>query len=88
MPGRNRVYAALYKDGLRLSEYLDISIANLLALLDGEVEARFVGPDADLFAEYALERPGFIVEADNPERKLRGLISFGGASIQGKGRGR
>lgn len=73
---KNRVYAALYRDGRRLSEYLDISIAQLLALVDGEEEARFVGPDADLFAEYALERPGFIVEADDPERKLRGLSAL------------
>ena len=82
---KNRVYAALYKDGLRLSEYLDISIANLLALLDGEAEARFVGPDADLFADYALERPGFIVETDNPERKLRGLCAL--AELQYKEKG-
>lgn len=73
---KNRVYAALYRDGRRLGEYLDISIARLLALLDGEEEVRFVGPDADLFADYALERPGFIVEADDPERKLRGLSAL------------
>jgi len=82
---KNRLYAALYRDGRRVSEYLDNSIAQLLALLDGEEEVRFIGPDADLFADYALERPGFIVETDDPERKLRGLSALAELHYKEKG---
>ncbi|MFA5853368.1 MAG: tRNA (adenosine(37)-N6)-threonylcarbamoyltransferase complex dimerization subunit type 1 TsaB [Spirochaetales bacterium] len=82
---KNRLYAALYRGGRRVSEYLDISIAQLLALLDGEEEALFIGPDAEIFADYALERPGFIIETDNPENKLRGLSTLAELHYKEKG---
>ena len=82
---KNRIYAALYKSGLKIGDYLDISIAQLLAMLDGEEEVIFVGPAADLFFDYALERPGFFIEKDDPERRLLGLATLGEALYREKG---
>jgi tRNA threonylcarbamoyladenosine biosynthesis protein TsaB len=70
---KNRLYAAVYRAGTRLSEYLDISIEGLLQAVEGEAEVAFVGADADLLQDYALERPGFRIEGDDPERRMRGL---------------
>jgi len=73
---KNRIYSALYKDGLRVSDYLDVSLAELLAMVDGDDEVVFIGPDADLLADYALERPGFIIGADDPTARLKGLAAL------------
>ncbi|PKL07247.1 MAG: tRNA (adenosine(37)-N6)-threonylcarbamoyltransferase complex dimerization subunit type 1 TsaB [Spirochaetae bacterium HGW-Spirochaetae-9] len=74
---KNRLYSALYKDGRRVSDFLDISLTELLALVDGDAEVDFIGPDADLLADYALERPGFYVLADDPAARLKGLALLG-----------
>jgi tRNA threonylcarbamoyladenosine biosynthesis protein TsaB len=63
---KNRLYAALFRRGARASEYLDISAGQLLGMLDGEQNALFVGPDADIMEEYCLERSGFAYESYNP----------------------
>jgi tRNA threonylcarbamoyladenosine biosynthesis protein TsaB len=73
---KNRIYSALYKDGLRVSGYLDISLAGLLAMVDGDDEVVFIGPDADLLADYCLERTGFSVEPDDPTARLTGLAAL------------
>lgn len=70
---KNRIYSAIYKGGLRLGEYLDTPMAGLLAAVDGEDRVSFVGPDAELFSDYVLERPGFRVESDQPEKRLSAL---------------
>lgn len=64
---KNRLYAALYDRGSRVSEYLDISADRLLSLLDGDNNVTFVGPDADLMEDYCLERSGFSIEKHNPQ---------------------
>jgi tRNA threonylcarbamoyladenosine biosynthesis protein TsaB len=64
---KKRLYAAIYRHGLRESEYLDISIENLLALVDAEEELSFVGQAADLFTDYTLERPGFHIDSLEPK---------------------
>lgn len=70
---KNRLYAALYRAGIRQGDYLDISIEGLLRAVEGEAEVAFVGADADLLQDYALERPGFRIEGDDPELRTRGL---------------
>jgi tRNA threonylcarbamoyladenosine biosynthesis protein TsaB len=65
---KKRLYAAIYRRGRRESEYLDISIEDLLALVDADQELSFVGQGADFFIDYALERPGYRIEALAPDR--------------------
>ncbi|MDX9827923.1 MAG: tRNA (adenosine(37)-N6)-threonylcarbamoyltransferase complex dimerization subunit type 1 TsaB [Spirochaetia bacterium] len=65
---KKRLYAAVYRQGRRESEYLDISIEGLLALVDADEELCFVGQGADFFTDYTLERSGFSIEALEPER--------------------
>jgi len=95
MPGRtvvpvmdarkNRIYAALYQGGQRVSEYLDVSLSALLAAADGEAEVSFVGPDADLLSDYVLERPGFSIEKDDPAGRLAGLAHLAEIQFREKG---
>lgn len=73
---KNRLYAAIYRAGARQGEYLDISIERLLQAVEGETDVTFVGADADLLQDYALERPGFRVEGDEPELRMRGLADL------------
>lgn len=73
---KKRVYSALYKDGFRLGDYLDVDIPSLLAMLDRWDEALIVGPDADLLEEYALERPGFRLEEYEPAGHLAGMAAL------------
>lgn len=82
---KNRVYSALYRHGQRMGDYLDVSIAELLAMLDGEEEVAFVGPDADIFADYALERPGFVIERNDPAKTLKGLAILAELRFREKG---
>ena len=82
---KNRLYAAIYRAGLRRGEYLDISIEGLLQAVEGEAEAAFVGADADLLQDYALERPGFSVLGDDPELRMRGLADLAQRQFAEKG---
>jgi len=82
---KNRIYAALYQGGQRVSEYLDLSLSALLAAVDGEAEVSFVGPDADLLSDYALERPGFSIEKDDPAGRLSGLAALAEIQFREKG---
>lgn len=73
---KGRVYTALYERGLRISDWLDIAPADLLPRLDAFSEVLFTGPDAELFAEYAQERPGFIIDtedASSPSRRAEAM---------------
>lgn len=59
---KGRVYSAIYLRGLRVGPWLDIPLAELASLLDTYPEALVTGPDADLFAPFALERSGFRID--------------------------
>ncbi len=59
---RGRVYSAIYERGLRKTDWLDIPLASLLALLDTYPQALVTGPDADLLAESSQERSGILVD--------------------------
>lgn len=82
---KNRVYAALYSGGQRTSQYLDVSIQDLLATVQSEDKVFFAGPDADLLADYSLERPGFIILEDQPARRLLGLAALAETQYREKG---
>ena len=73
---KNRVYAAHYSGGLRTSRYMDVAISDLLASVQNEDRVFFVGPDADLLADYSLERPGFTIVTEEPTRRLAGLAAL------------
>ena len=70
---KGRVYAAIYEGGRRVSDWLDIAPADLVARLDAVPEVRFAGPDADLFAEYAQERSGFTIADDDPGARAEAM---------------
>jgi tRNA threonylcarbamoyladenosine biosynthesis protein TsaB len=59
---KGRVYSAIYLRGDRASDWLDLPLARLAALLDTYPSALVTGPDADLFEEYAAERSGFRID--------------------------
>lgn len=82
---KNRLYAAIYRGGLRTSEYLDIAAEGILAAVDGEDEVSFAGPAADLFADYILERPGFRIEILDPERLLSEMAELAEIQYREKG---
>ncbi|HEY9053530.1 MAG TPA: tRNA (adenosine(37)-N6)-threonylcarbamoyltransferase complex dimerization subunit type 1 TsaB [Rectinemataceae bacterium] len=63
---KKRLYAAVYRGGRRESEYLDIGIGDLLALLYGEDRVSFVGSGAEALADLSQERAGWAVVADEP----------------------
>jgi tRNA threonylcarbamoyladenosine biosynthesis protein TsaB len=56
---KGRLYAAIYRRGLRSGDWLDIAQGELLGKLDAYAEVLFCGPDAALFEGSCLERPGF-----------------------------
>ena len=58
---RGQFYAAFYDRGVRISGYLDLPLADLLALADSYPAVLVVGPDADLFLEAEQDHPGIHV---------------------------
>lgn len=59
---KGRLYTAFYLRGRRMSDWLDIPLARLAALLDTYPEALVTGPDAELLEELAAERSGIRVD--------------------------
>ncbi len=59
---KGRVYSAIYVRGSRATDWLDVPLAKLAALLDTYPEALVTGPDAELFRGLAAERSGFRVD--------------------------
>jgi tRNA threonylcarbamoyladenosine biosynthesis protein TsaB len=59
---KSRVYSAIYVRGARTTDWLDVPLAKLAALLDTYPEALVTGPDAELFSSFPAERSGFNVD--------------------------
>jgi tRNA threonylcarbamoyladenosine biosynthesis protein TsaB len=74
---KGRVYSAVYLRGLRVSDWLDIPLAKLAALLDTYPEALVTGPDAELFRAFAAERNGFWVDARARTPAARAIALLG-----------
>jgi tRNA threonylcarbamoyladenosine biosynthesis protein TsaB len=85
---KGRVYSAIYLQGARATEWLDIPLAKLATLLDTYPDAIVTGPDADLFAPYAAERPGFRVDdrARSPAARAIAILGLEAFLRGGPGR--
>ncbi len=82
---KKRLYSALYRGGLRLGDYLDVSVEDLLAKLSGEDEVCFTGPGADIMEEYCLERPGFRIRPIAPESMVEALAMLAAERFRSSG---
>jgi tRNA threonylcarbamoyladenosine biosynthesis protein TsaB len=85
---KGRVYSAIYLRGRRISDWLDVPLAKLAALLDTYPEALATGPDAELFGEYAAERSGFRVDQRAGSPTGRAIALLGLAALKSDGPGR
>ena len=85
---KGRIYSAIYLRGRRISDWLDVPLAKLAALLDTYPEALATGPDAELFGEYAAERSGFRVDQRAGFPAGRAIALLGLATFKNDGPGR
>lgn len=85
---KGRVYTAIYLHGKRATDWLDIPLAKLAALLDTYPEALATGPDAELFREYADERSGFRIDKRSGSPAARAIATLGEASFLRDGPGK
>jgi tRNA threonylcarbamoyladenosine biosynthesis protein TsaB len=82
---KGRVYAGLYYGGKLRGEYLDLSLAALLLRLENADDLVFTGPDADLAAEIALERPGWRIDELSRSPRPECLARIGKALFEERG---
>jgi tRNA threonylcarbamoyladenosine biosynthesis protein TsaB len=82
---KGRVYSAIYLRGLRQGPWLDLPLAELAALLDTYPEALVTGPDADLFAPFAQDRPGFGIDSRARSPAARALAALAEAGFRRDG---
>ncbi|HUW39547.1 MAG TPA: tRNA (adenosine(37)-N6)-threonylcarbamoyltransferase complex dimerization subunit type 1 TsaB [Rectinemataceae bacterium] len=74
---KGRFYSALYRRGERLTDWLDVSPADLAARLDAYDEVLFTGPDAELLEGLAGERSGFRIDRRARTPAARALAEIG-----------
>ena len=74
---KGRVYSAIYLRGTRVSDWLDLPLAKLAALLDTYTQALVTGPDADLFRAFTAERSGFRVDERSRTPAARAIALLG-----------
>jgi tRNA threonylcarbamoyladenosine biosynthesis protein TsaB len=74
---KGRLYSAIYSRGKKLSAWLDIPLASLLALLDTYTDVLITGPDAELFREFSNERSGFRIDRRSGAPTARALAEVG-----------
>jgi tRNA threonylcarbamoyladenosine biosynthesis protein TsaB len=84
---KGRVYSAIYLRGERKSDWLDLPLAKIAALLDNYTEALVTGPDAELFREYSMERSGFRVDERAGMSAARAIAILGLRIFSEKGPG-
>ncbi|HET7839112.1 MAG TPA: tRNA (adenosine(37)-N6)-threonylcarbamoyltransferase complex dimerization subunit type 1 TsaB [Rectinemataceae bacterium] len=82
---RGRVYSAIYLRGRRISDWLDLPLAELAALLDTYPQALVTGPDAELFEPYAADRSGFRIDPRARQSAARALAVLGEARFAAEG---
>jgi tRNA threonylcarbamoyladenosine biosynthesis protein TsaB len=71
---RHRYFAALYSQGLRISEYCDSSAADLAGLLPPHEPVLLIGPAAAMAAQEWGNPAGWSVVSDNTRGNARALI--------------
>ncbi|MDA8425272.1 MAG: tRNA (adenosine(37)-N6)-threonylcarbamoyltransferase complex dimerization subunit type 1 TsaB [Treponema sp.] len=74
---KGRFYSALYRRGERLSDWLDVSPADMAARLDAYDEVLFTGPDAGMLEELAGGRSGFRIDRRARTPAARALAEIG-----------
>ena len=74
---KQRVYAAVYKGGLRSSEYLDIEPAKLAESLALETSVVFTGPDRQLMATYCEDKALWRCDTRSPAAYPLDMIALG-----------
>jgi len=82
---QGRVYSAIYLRGGRASDWLDIPLAKLAALLDTYSDAMATGPDAELFRDFAAERSGFRIDERARSPAARAIAILGSRAFQRDG---
>jgi universal bacterial protein YeaZ len=82
---KGRVYSAIYLRGRRATDWLDVPLAKLAALLDTYPEAVVTGPDAELFSPFAAERPGFRVDSGSRRPAARAIARLALERFQASG---
>jgi tRNA threonylcarbamoyladenosine biosynthesis protein TsaB len=84
---KNRVYAAFYRRGARIGEYLDIAVSRLMEALAQEDRVTFLGPDADLVRDFCAERAGFSILQENPEAVMEAMCRLAESTLEQEGPG-
>jgi tRNA threonylcarbamoyladenosine biosynthesis protein TsaB len=80
---RGRYYSALYERGLRISDWLDASLADLAAMADTYPTSLFVGPDAE--AARTFPREGRSIAIDPREGLEAALASLAARAFHERG---
>jgi tRNA threonylcarbamoyladenosine biosynthesis protein TsaB len=70
---KGRFFSAVYLRGSRISNWLDLALAELASLLDTYPRVLFTGPDADSAEELACERSGFEIDRRSRSSAARAL---------------
>lgn len=73
---KGRFYSAIYRHGKRMSDWLDVPLARLLALLDTYPEVLATGPDADMLESTMAERPGLWIDGRARAPRARALAEL------------
>jgi tRNA threonylcarbamoyladenosine biosynthesis protein TsaB len=84
---KGRVYSAIYLRGERTTDWLDLPLAKLAALLDTYPEALVTGPDAELFREFAMDRSGFRIDERSGAPAARAIALLGLRAFSREGPG-
>ncbi|MCX7024040.1 MAG: tRNA (adenosine(37)-N6)-threonylcarbamoyltransferase complex dimerization subunit type 1 TsaB [Spirochaetes bacterium] len=82
---RGRFFSAVYENGTRVSDWLDASLASIVALADTYPDVLFTGPDADYFESAAAERTGFRIARHHRRAPARSLVEAGMELFQSSG---
>ena len=84
---KNRVYASMYRKGLRIGEYLDIPVSGLIEALAQGDRVSFLGPDAELVRDYCAERAGFTILQEDPQAAMAAMCILAESTLALEGSG-
>jgi len=74
---KGRIYAALYRAGVMDGPVLDLPAQEIASRLPAEEEISFTGPDADLMADFAAERPAWSIDPWHSRPRPEALLALG-----------
>jgi tRNA threonylcarbamoyladenosine biosynthesis protein TsaB len=82
---KGRVYSGIYSGGRLSGGYLDLALDSLLPRIENADRLVFTGPDADLAAEIALERPGWRIDPLHRNPRPECLARLGVGLLESRG---